>query len=123
MHFWEFTGILLSIPYGRLADNVKYGRKFVLSLAVVGLLLGQFWVLLVCWFSRVMSLRAVWLGSAALFIGGGAGVALAMLMTMITDVVEARYRCEYLHFLLTHSINPSTFSLLPSILDQRHFSR
>ncbi|EER42631.1 MFS multidrug transporter [Histoplasma capsulatum H143] len=59
---------------------------------VVGLLLGQFWVLLVCWFSRVMSLRAVWLGSAALFIGGGAGVALAMLMTMITDVVEARYR-------------------------------
>ncbi|KAG5302105.1 MFS multidrug transporter [Histoplasma ohiense] len=90
--FEALPSILLSIPYGRLADNVKYGRKFVLSLAVVGLLLNQFWVLLVCWFSRVMSLRAVWLGSAALFIGGGAGVALAMLMTMMTDVVEARYR-------------------------------
>ncbi|KKZ64105.1 hypothetical protein EMCG_01603 [[Emmonsia] crescens] len=90
--FEALPSILLSVPYGRLADNVRYGRKFTLALALVGLILGQFWVILVCWFSQVMPLRAVWLGSVALYIGGGSGLAIAMLMTMITDVVEARFR-------------------------------
>ncbi|OJD16223.1 hypothetical protein AJ78_03603 [Emergomyces pasteurianus Ep9510] len=90
--FEALPSILLSVPYGRLADNVRYGRKFGLTLAVVGILLGQVWVVLVCWFSQVMPLRAVWLGSVALYMGGGAGMATAMLTTMITDVVEARFR-------------------------------
>ncbi|PGG97775.1 hypothetical protein GX51_07156 [Blastomyces parvus] len=90
--FEALPSILLSIPYGRLADNVRYGRKFTLALAVVGLLLGQFWVIMVCWFSQIMPLRAVWLGSVALLLGGGAGMAIAMLTTMITDIVETRYR-------------------------------
>ncbi|EQL35001.1 hypothetical protein BDFG_03221 [Blastomyces dermatitidis ATCC 26199] len=83
-------GILLSVPYGRLADNVRYGRKFTLALAVAGLLLGQLWVIMVCWFAQVMPLRSVWLGSAALLLGGGTGIAITMLMTMITDIVETR---------------------------------
>ncbi|EEQ85497.2 uncharacterized protein BDCG_08766 [Blastomyces dermatitidis ER-3] len=90
VHFWTFMGILLSVPYGRLADNVRYGRKFTLALAVAGLLLGQLWVIMVCWFAQVMPLRSVWLGSAALLLGGGTGIAITMLMTMITDIVETR---------------------------------
>ncbi|KAL2370199.1 hypothetical protein RJ035_005845 [Blastomyces gilchristii] len=92
VHFWTFMGILLSVPYGRLADNVRYGRKFTLALAVAGLLLGQLWVIMVCWFAQVMPLRSVWLGSAALLLGGGTGIAITMLMTMITDIVETRSR-------------------------------
>ncbi|OJD26098.1 hypothetical protein ACJ73_02525 [Blastomyces percursus] len=90
--FEALPSILLSVPYGRLADNVRYGRKFTLALAVAGLLIGQLWVIMVCWFSKVMPLRAVWLGSTALLLGGGTGMAIAMLMTMITDIVETRYR-------------------------------
>ena len=38
-------GVVLSVPYGVLAD--KRGRKFVLILALLGVILGLLWVLLV----------------------------------------------------------------------------
>ena len=51
---WDMTfsclpGLLLSIPYGVLAD--KYGRRFVTILSLIGVTLAAFWLMLVCKFS------------------------------------------------------------------------
>ncbi|KAK2773040.1 hypothetical protein FQN52_004725 [Onygenales sp. PD_12] len=90
--FGAIPSILLSVPYGRLADNPKYGRKVVILLALVGLLLDQYTILTVTWFSRIFPLRAVWLGSAFTVIGAGASMGGAMVITMISDVVDAKNR-------------------------------
>jgi MFS family permease len=47
---WDLTfscipGILVAVPYGVMAD--KYGRKLVLMLGLLGVLLGLFWVMVV----------------------------------------------------------------------------
>ncbi|PGH01064.1 hypothetical protein AJ79_08033 [Helicocarpus griseus UAMH5409] len=90
--FEALPSILLSVPYGRLADSARYGRKLTLVLAVIGALLSQYWVMLACWFSGVIPFRAVWFGSTFLIIGGGSGMATAILTTMISDVVEPKLR-------------------------------
>ncbi|KAK2810690.1 hypothetical protein FQN50_002733 [Emmonsiellopsis sp. PD_5] len=90
--FDAIPSIFLSVAYGRLADNPKYGRKLVILLALVGLLLNQYTILTVTWFSRIFPLRAVWLGSAFTVIGAGASMGGAMVITMISDVVEAKNR-------------------------------
>lgn len=40
------TALVLSLPYGALAD--KIGRKFVLLSSMAGLLLSNIWFLIVC---------------------------------------------------------------------------
>ncbi|KAI1940411.1 hypothetical protein LOZ58_003201 [Ophidiomyces ophidiicola] len=86
--FDAIPSIILLIPYGRLADNPKFGRKTVLLMSMLGLLLNFYWTVFVCIASRVLPLRAIWFGSMFNFIGGGLGVTNAMMMTMITDVVD-----------------------------------
>ncbi|EEP77442.1 predicted protein [Uncinocarpus reesii 1704] len=53
-----------------------------------GVILNQYWTLFVCLSSSVLPLRAIWFGSVFTFLGGGLGVTNAMVMTMLTDVVE-----------------------------------
>nr|KMM69188.1 hypothetical protein CPAG_05509 [Coccidioides posadasii RMSCC 3488] len=86
--FDAIPSIILLIPYGRLADNPRFGRKLILLLSVLGVLLSFYWVAFVLTFPSVLPLRAVWFGSIFNFIGGGLGVINAMVMTMITDVVD-----------------------------------
>lgn len=85
-------GILLSIPYGQLADNPKFGRKNTLLLSVIGIALAAFTDFVICWFSDILPLRLVWLASLWMIIGGGVGVMTAVLLTMVTDVVEPNQR-------------------------------
>ncbi|PGH13869.1 hypothetical protein AJ80_06138 [Polytolypa hystricis UAMH7299] len=90
--FDAIPSILLSVSYGRLADSPRYGRKLILILSLVGVLLDSYWAVFVCWFPHIFSLRAVWFGSAFTIIGGGLGVLSSMIVTMISDVVAPENR-------------------------------
>ncbi|KAK1999783.1 ATP synthase F0 [Colletotrichum falcatum] len=77
--------LLTAIPYGVIAD--KYGRRLVLSLAILGITLQFMWMLQPLLWPDVLPLWTVWFGSVFQFIGGGSGMATAMVWTMISDVV------------------------------------
>lgn len=57
-------------------------------MSILGLLFNSYWTVIVCASSQILPLRAVWFGCVFSFIGGGLGVTNAMMMTMMTDVVE-----------------------------------
>jgi hypothetical protein len=88
----HYIGLLLAIPFGRLADNPKFGRRLVLLLNVLGVYLRIYWVAGVCWFADTLPLRLVWFAPALTILGGGSGLTPALLFTIITDVVEDRQR-------------------------------
>ncbi|KAK1506480.1 [Colletotrichum costaricense] len=77
--------LLTAIPYGVIAD--KYGRRPVLSLAMLGITLELAWMLLPLLWPNILPLWTMWFGAAFQFIGGGAGMIQAMTWTMISDVV------------------------------------
>ncbi|KDN70779.1 putative ATP synthase F0 [Colletotrichum sublineola] len=77
--------LLTAIPYGVIAD--KYGRRPVLSLAMLGIMLECLWQLQPLLWPNVLPLWTVWFGSVFQFIGGGSGMVRAMLWTMISDVI------------------------------------
>lgn len=100
-------GILLSLPFGILSD--RWGRKPVLYLSCVGLILSEAWVRAVCkesqssrapavtdipgYFSDHLPLRMVWLSGLWRMIGGGDQVAVNVCFVMIADIFseEERY--------------------------------
>lgn len=99
--FTVCAGILLSLPYGVLSDH--WGRKPVLYLGIVGLILGETWVRLVCtwiaspghilrtdmkigYFSDILPLRMIWLSGLFRIIGGGDSVLVSNALTMVADM-------------------------------------
>ncbi|GAD97260.1 hypothetical protein PVAR5_5933 [Paecilomyces variotii No. 5] len=76
-------GILLSVPYGVLADH--WGRKPVLLLGILGLLLGEIWVRIVCLYPGVLPLRLVWLSGMWRLIGGGDIALSSIALVMVAD--------------------------------------
>ncbi|RMZ69647.1 Major facilitator superfamily domain general substrate transporter [Pyrenophora seminiperda CCB06] len=87
--FDAVPGMLLAVPYGTLADKV--GRKPVFLASLVGMLLSYAWALLIC-YSTSLPLQFTWFSSAFLVIGGGPIVAIAIGVTMISDVVPPEKR-------------------------------
>lgn len=84
------SGILVALPYGSLAD--RRGRKGILGMCVLGMVLSQLIWAVVAWNWRRWALRSVWASSAALLIGGGESVAEAMVFAMIADVAPQEKR-------------------------------
>ncbi|KAL1869217.1 hypothetical protein Plec18167_007883 [Paecilomyces lecythidis] len=76
-------GILLSVPYGVLADH--WGRKPVLLLGILGTLLGEIWVRVVCLYPAVLPLRLVWLSGMWRLIGGGDITVSSIALVMVAD--------------------------------------
>ncbi|CAI6301629.1 unnamed protein product [Periconia digitata] len=81
--FDAIPGMLLAVPFGALAD--KWGRKWILATSLVGLQLKASWVLLIGYFQS-LPLQLTWFSSAFYIIGGGPIVAVAVAMTMVSDV-------------------------------------
>ncbi|KAL6908326.1 major facilitator superfamily domain-containing protein [Trichoderma evansii] len=85
-----FSGALVSLPLGMLADKV--GRVPILALSIISLFLSESYSLLICWGWRHIPLRAIWGSGAIMLLGGGRGVAEAMVFTSISDVISESKR-------------------------------
>ncbi|KAF2793899.1 MFS general substrate transporter [Melanomma pulvis-pyrius CBS 109.77] len=81
---------LLAIPFAALAD--KFGHAFILSIALFGLFLEEFWPLIICWFPNIFSIRLIWLHFVFSFIGGGMTVIVTLLHVIVADHVPANIR-------------------------------
>ncbi|KAJ5167488.1 uncharacterized protein N7482_006269 [Penicillium canariense] len=88
--FEVLPGILLSLPYGVLADH--WGRKPVVYLGMAGMLLGEVWVRLVALWANVLPLRLVWLTGLFRVIGGGDKVIVSIVLVMVADIFSEEER-------------------------------
>ncbi|KAJ5503320.1 MFS multidrug transporter [Penicillium fimorum] len=88
--FDMIPGLLVSVPYGALADRI--GRKKVLVLALIGCLFSDIWVAIVCLFPQTFPLRAIWVSGLWQLIGGGGASVVSMCFTLIGDVCSAEQR-------------------------------
>ncbi|KAK5996533.1 Efflux pump ustT [Cladobotryum mycophilum] len=88
--FDTIPGLLVSIPYGALANRI--GRNKVLLLALIGCLLSDSWVATVCLFPQTFPLRAIWLSGLFQLIGGGGATVISMCYTSIGDVCSVEER-------------------------------
>ncbi|CAI7599947.1 unnamed protein product [Penicillium glandicola] len=92
--FDVLPGLVLSLPYGVLSD--RWGRKPFLYLSMLGILLGEIWVRIVCLWSSVIPLRMVWLSAAFKIIGGGDQVLIAIAMVIVAEVFSEDERATAL---------------------------
>ncbi|EMR89173.1 putative mfs transporter protein [Botrytis cinerea BcDW1] len=89
--------LLLSGIYGNMAD--KYGRRPILFLSYLGLVLSSMWTTGVVWLVPRMPLKLVWIGPVFTLIGGGASVSLAILMTSAAAVAPSTQRVSVFSFI------------------------
>ncbi|KGO74874.1 Major facilitator superfamily domain, general substrate transporter [Penicillium italicum] len=82
--FDVMPGLLLSLPYGVMAD--RWGRKPLVYLSMLGILLGEIWIRIVCLWPTVIPLRMVWLSALFKIIGGGDQVLTAIALVIVADV-------------------------------------
>ncbi|KAJ5114323.1 hypothetical protein NUU61_000082 [Penicillium alfredii] len=88
--FDMLPGLVFSLPYGVLSDH--WGRRPVLYLGVVGILLADIWIRIVCFWSNVIPLRMVWLSGLWRVIGGGDQVVTSMALVMVADIFSEEER-------------------------------
>ena len=87
--FNALPGLLLAVPFGTLADRV--GRKWIFAASLLGIVFSYAWILLICYLKN-LPLQLTWFSSAFMFIGGGAFVAMAIGLTMISDIAPPEKR-------------------------------
>lgn len=89
--------LLLSGVYGSMAD--KYGRRSILFIGYLGLVLSSIWTTGVVWLAPRIPLKFVWIGPVFTLIGGGASVPLATLMTSAAAVAPSAQRVSVFSFI------------------------
>ncbi|KAJ5188076.1 Major facilitator superfamily domain general substrate transporter [Penicillium cf. griseofulvum] len=87
-------GLVLALPYGVLSDH--WGRKPFLYLSILGIILGEIWVRIVCLWSSVIPLRMVWMSAVFKIIGGGDQVLMAIAMVIVAEVFSEDERATAL---------------------------
>ncbi|POR33116.1 MFS general substrate transporter [Tolypocladium paradoxum] len=88
--FDGIPGLLLAMYFGVLAD--KHGRRPVMFLSKIGMLLAMSWVLFVCWLE--LPLRLIWISSLFTIVGGGGTVASSVCMMVLTDSTTEENRSQ-----------------------------
>ncbi|KAG0645285.1 MFS efflux pump [Hyphodiscus hymeniophilus] len=88
---WDQTfsclpSIITAVPYGVMAD--KYGRKIVMFLSLLGIIMSLVWQVNIAYFSQYIPIEWYWAGNVFLFIGGGSAVVKSMCFTILADVAS-----------------------------------
>ncbi|OTA06959.1 hypothetical protein A9Z42_0077860 [Trichoderma parareesei] len=102
--------IFVQISFGVVAD--KYGRRLVIFLALFGASLQQAWTVVVLLFPDTFSIWSILYGNVFYLIGGGGQMVVAMLWTIVADVVPVAertsvfYRIYAMNLLISVAINP-----------------
>ncbi|KAL6896091.1 major facilitator superfamily domain-containing protein [Trichoderma longibrachiatum] len=101
---------LVALPLGMLSD--KLGRVPVLALSIASLFLSETCDLLICWQWRHVPLRALWASGAIMLLGGGRGVAEAMVFTSISDVIPESKRATCFQWVVASVLSSELFGPL-----------
>lgn len=102
--------IFVQISFGVVAD--KYGRRLVIFLALFGASLQQAWTVVVLLCPDTFSIWSILYGNVFYLIGGGGQMVVAMLWTIVADVVPVAertsvfYRIYAMNLLISVAINP-----------------
>jgi MFS family permease len=85
-------GLTLAVPYGILAD--MRGRRLVLALSALGIILSDVWLWAILYFYKSFPLRAVYSAPALVAVGGGSTVLIATSLAVVAAAVpeENRFR-------------------------------
>ncbi|KAL4860966.1 major facilitator superfamily domain-containing protein [Aspergillus spectabilis] len=108
--------LILGSAFGKIAD--KCGRRPAFALAVSGLLCSLGWIYLTCASWKHIPVEVVWVSSLFRIIGGGPAMAIAMCLTMVSDLSSEANRSNsfyrvYSAVLVTDLIGPLiTYSTL-----------
>ena len=98
---FSFSGLVLTVPFGWLADS--WGRKPVLLLGLLGQELAYLWILLVCeypalprtqmrlissvgYFHELFPIQAIWASAAFTAVGGGNRTVMMVIYAVTVDV-------------------------------------
>ncbi|KAL3467370.1 major facilitator superfamily domain-containing protein [Aspergillus heterothallicus] len=88
--FDQLPGIILALPFGFMADRI--GRKKVALLSLVGLIMQEVALRIICWNSPTIPPRTIWFTSLFQICGGGAQIAQSMVFTSVTDIYPVETR-------------------------------
>ncbi|KAI3340610.1 major facilitator superfamily domain-containing protein [Ustulina deusta] len=108
---YSVVAFVAAFPWGLAAD--KIGRKPIVAVAMTGLLVGALIELAVVYWSDVFPITAIWASSAGQLIGGGNGVLIAVVLSMIADATTEEDRA--IAFLRTHVASLCGNLLSPSL--------
>ncbi|RFU77575.1 hypothetical protein TARUN_4657 [Trichoderma arundinaceum] len=104
------SSALVSLPLGMLSDRV--GRVPILALSILSLFLSEGYILLICWKWRQIPLRAIWGSGVIMLLGGGRGVAEAMVFTSISDVIPESKRATCFQWAVAAVLSSQLFGPL-----------
>ncbi|KAI1129245.1 major facilitator superfamily domain-containing protein [Nemania abortiva] len=108
---YAIVAFIAAFPWGIAADKV--GRKPIVAVAMAGLLIGALMELAVVYWSDIFPITAIWASAAGQFIGGGNGVLIAVVLSMIADATSEEDRA--IAFLRTHVASLCGNLLSPSL--------
>lgn len=96
--FETVPGILLGLPFGRLAD--KRGRRIIFILNLFPLYFSALWISAVCYFYTTFAdPRILWISALGYLVGGGPQMLGTALFTMVADVIPEDNRASSFVFL------------------------
>ncbi|KAI0877832.1 major facilitator superfamily domain-containing protein [Hypoxylon argillaceum] len=87
---YSIVAFVAAFPMGIAADKV--GRKPILGVVIAGILISALIELAVVYWNNVFPITAIWASAAGQLIGGGNGVLIAVVLSMIADATNEEDR-------------------------------
>ncbi|KAF3018093.1 hypothetical protein E8E14_005076 [Neopestalotiopsis sp. 37M] len=84
------VGSLAALPWGFAADRL--GRRPVAAIALLGLAMSILWIMAILYFGQTFTVALAATASLWRFVGGGSAVLVAILLSMISDVIPEEKR-------------------------------